>query len=83
MSDEFSCKFVDTQPKEMFQMLNKSFGILEDLSSTWHRSSQRERKCKVQKNYDNPKQSNADQSQAETDGPRKRISKGLLDKVLI
>ena len=39
MSDEFSCKFTDAQSNKMLQRLNKSFGILEDLSLTEHRSS--------------------------------------------
>ena len=34
MSDEFSYKFIDAQPKEMLQMLNKSFDTLKHLSST-------------------------------------------------
>ena len=41
MNDEFSCKFANAQLKEMLQRLNKSFGVLEDLSSTKHRSSER------------------------------------------
>ena len=60
MSAEFSYKFDDTQPKEMLQILNESFGTLEDLSSTWHRSFARERKCKMQKNHGDSKQSKAD-----------------------
>ena len=44
ISDEFNCKFIDTQPKEMLQMLNKSFGSLKDLSSIWLKSFERGRK---------------------------------------
>ena len=33
ISDEFSYKFIDAQPNEMQQRLNKSFGTFEDLSS--------------------------------------------------
>ena len=36
MCDKFSNKFDNTQLKMMLQMLNKSFGILEDLSSIGH-----------------------------------------------
>ena len=32
MSDEFSYKFDNTQPKKILQMLNEFFGILKDLS---------------------------------------------------
>ena len=31
MNDEFSHKFEDAQPKEIFQMLNESFGTLDDV----------------------------------------------------
>ena len=48
ISDEFSCKFVDALPKEILQMLNKSFGTLEDLSSIGHRSFEREKIGMVQ-----------------------------------
>ena len=47
MSDEFSCKFDDAQPKEMLHMLNEFFGTLEDLSSTRHWSSKRGKKRMV------------------------------------
>ena len=69
MSDEFSYKFDDAQLKNMLQMLNKSFGTLEDSSSTEHRSSEKEKKSTVQRyrakvsKYNQTKQSKADQSQ--------------------
>ena len=47
MCDKFSCKFINAQSKEMLQMLNKSFGTLENLSSTEHRSSKRGMKSMV------------------------------------
>ena len=37
VNDKFSYKFDVAQSNEMLQRLNKSFGTLEDLSSTWHR----------------------------------------------
>ena len=67
MSDEFSYKFVDARSKEILQMLNKFFGILEDLSSIGDQSSKRGRKCKVQNYRANPKQ-----SKIEIDESRKR-----------
>ena len=48
VSDEFNCKFDDTQPNKMIQRLNKSFSILKDLSSTRHRSSERGKTSMVQ-----------------------------------
>ena len=48
MSDEFSYKFDDAQLKEMLQILNKSFGTLEDLSSTGHRPYERGKTSVVQ-----------------------------------
>ena len=48
MSNKFSCKFDDAPSNEMIQRLKKSFGILEDLSSTGHRSSEREKISMVQ-----------------------------------
>ena len=47
-SNEFSYKFDDAPLKEIFQMLNKSCDILEDLSSTRHWSSERKKISMVQ-----------------------------------
>ena len=48
MNYEFNYKFDNAQSKEMLQMLNKFFGTLENLSSTEHRSSEREKTNMVQ-----------------------------------
>ena len=71
ISDEFSCEFDDAQSKEMLEILNKSFGILEDLSLIGHLSSERGKNGMVHRYHaraskpNRTNQSKANQSQVE------------------
>ena len=58
MSDEFSCKFNNAQPKKILQILNKSFGTLEDLSSAGHQSSEKGKKSMVHRFHARASKSN-------------------------